>query len=308
MTHLFNFVKIELMQNIIEFYQKFSTEQSCMDYLENMRWHGSPRCPRCSANNVSKFQSGKLWKCNTCKKQFTVRIGTIFEESRIPLQKWFLAIFLATSLKKGISSLQLSKYLGVTQKTSWFMLQRIRFAIESKKDKFTGTSEVDETYFGGKSKTTKTRGRNFNSKSIIVGIVNRDTKEIQAKVIRRSDSENLHKFVDENADTISTIMTDEWRSYNNLDKKGFKHMKINHSLGEYVNGMIHTNTIEGFWSHLKRGIKGIQHQVSKKHLVMYLNEYIYRYNTRAMHDVERFNDWFGMIANKRLTYLDLINL
>ena len=295
------------MKNILEFYQKFSNEQDCIEYLELMRWKGNPCCPRCKHEKVYKFENRHLWKCAKCKKQFTVRIDTIFEESKLPLQKWFLAIFLATSLKKGVSSLQLSKYLGVTQKTSWFMLQRIRKAYEKSNLLLHGTFEVDETYFGGKSKGKNTRGRNVKTKSIIVGMASRDTKEIRAKVIKRADSENLYNYIKENVSLDSNILTDEWRGYNNLSSNGFNHFKVNHSSKEFVNGSVHTNTIEGFWSHLKRGLRGIQHQVSKKHLIRYINEYVYKYNTRKADDFERFSNWFDLIANKRLTYSDLIN-
>lgn len=290
----------------MQFSKKFSNEQICRDHLEQSRWKGRPCCPHCASFTVTKFKDGKLWKCNACYKQFTVRVGTIFEESRLPLQKWFLAIFLHTSLKKGISSLQLSRYLGITQRSSWFMLQRIRYAIEVRPDVFPDTDviEVDEAFIGGQQRRSK--GKPNTNKSIVIGAAKRYSKTVIAKVIKRTTSATLNSFVTSIATKQAAVITDDHMGYRRLEKIGFSHSTVVHSHGEYATGLIHVNTIEGFWSHLKRGINGIYHQVSSKHMQKYISEYAYRFSTREMTDFERFENWIGLISNVRLKYRDLV--
>lgn len=287
--------------NLIDFYNRFSNEQACLDYLEKIRWGDIRLCPHCSSEKTYKFSSGKLFKCGTCRKQFTVRIGTIFGDSKIPLQKWFLIIYLATSLKKGISSIQVHKYAGVTQKTAWFMLQRIRYAIENNtyENKLSNDSEIDETYIGGNRRGSK-RGRGAEHKTSVIGIAERQG-EVRAQATADTTSRTVEKIVRENVEIGATIYSDEYPVYNCLDRQGFSHKACNHSAKQYVMGDAHTNNIEGFWSHLKRGVDGIYHHVSRKHLNKYVKEYEYRYNTRGMNDFQRFNDWFSSIETN-ITY------
>ena len=259
-------------------------------------------------------------KCASCRDMFTVRMGSIFEESPVPLQKWFLAIYLCTSLKKGVSSIQLSKYIGVTQKTAWFMLQRIRHVFETGSfEKLTGEVEMDEAYIGGSdknkhhSKKLKTRtgkgAQGFaskNDKTPVVGMVERGGRLI-AVATENTGSATLMNLARKNIDIDATIYTDEHMPYRTLPKIGFKHASVNHGAKEFVNGMASTNTAESFWSHLKRGIDGIYHHVSAKHLQLYCDEYTFRWNTRGMTDGERFEAWFDNINGKRLMYKSLTN-
>jgi transposase-like protein len=245
-------------------------------------------------------------------------MGSVFEDSKIPLQKWFFAIYLHTSLKKGVSSIQLSKYLGVTQKTSWFMLQRIRYVFANGTfEKLTDFVEVDETYIGGResnkhagkrirSKTGK-GAQGFGSKNIktpVVGMVQRKGR-IHAIVTSDTGSRTLMTLIRKHVDISAIVYTDEHMPYRTLPKIGYQHQAVNHGVKEFVNGMASTNTAESFWSHLKRGIDGIYHHVSPKHLQKYCDEYSYRWNTRDMTDGERFEDWFGSINGKRLRYKSL---
>lgn len=306
--------------NLIQFYNSFATEELCQKFLFEQRWSNGVVCPKCGEIGVKtyKLKSGRL-KCASCRNTFTVRMGSIFEESPVPLQKWFLAIYLCTSLKKGISSLQLSKYIGVTQKTAWFMLQRIRHVFESGSfEKLSGEVEMDEAYVGGKDSnkhaTKRTKyltgkgSQGFgskNSKTPVVGMVERGG-DLHAVVTSDTGSATLMGLVRKHIDIDATIYTDEHMPYRTLPKIGYKHESVNHGTKEFVNGMASTNTAESFWSHLKRGIDGIYHHVSPKHLQKYCDEYSYRWNTRKMTDGERFEAWFGNVSGKRLMYKDLI--
>jgi len=291
--------------NLLEFQKNFGTEEQCLAYLEQTRWSKGRFCPHCKSEKTYKFADGLLFKCGECKKQFTVKVGTIFSDSKIPLFKWFLAIYLATSLKKGISSMQLSRYISVTQKSSWFMLQRIRYAIEKSGNGglLENVVEVDETYVGGKH--SGKRGRGAEGKTPIVGIVQRKGI-VRTETVSDTTARTVRKIVRDNVKIGTYILTDEYRSYNRLEQDGYFHGRITHSAGEYANGEIHTNTIEGFWSHLKRGIDGVYHHVSPKHLQKYCKEFEYRYNTRTMKDFDRFTDSLGL-TNQRLTYNQLTN-
>lgn len=305
--------------NLLSFYSQFITEDKCREFLAEKRWGNSITCPHCGVIGIKayKLASGRL-KCAECRKLFTVLVGTVFEDSHIPLQKWFLAAYLSTSLKKGMSSIQLSKYLGVTQKTAWFMLQRIRYVYDTGSfEKFTGQVEVDETYIGGKESNKHANKRikgitgkgaqGFASKNIktpVVGMVQRRGK-IRAVVTSDTGSKTLMTLIRKHVDISAIVYTDEHMPYRTLPKLGYRHESVNHGVKEFVNGMASTNTAEGFWSHLKRGIDGIYHHVSPKHLQFYCDEYSYRWNTRDMTDGERFEDWFNGINGKRLLYKQL---
>lgn len=289
--------------NLIQFQQHFKNEQSCINYLATARWNGNTTCPHCQHEGAYLLKTRNIYKCAKCREQFSVRTGTIFEESRLPLQKWFLAIYLLTSLKKGIPSTQMAKYLGITQKSAWFMLQRIRYAAGQKgyDAPLRNIVEADETYIGGKRHGT--RGRGAKGKTPVAGQAERKGK-VRCKAVPNVKSSTLVSLIRENVSINATIMTDEFRSYNALAKNGYAHKKVQHGIGQYVNGDAHTNTIEGFWSHMKRGITGVYLQVSRKHLQKYCDEYSYRYNSKSLTDFERFSDWFYR-CNGRLTYLSL---
>lgn len=306
-------------ENIINFVETFKTELDCYKYLEQIRWSKGIVCPHC--NSTIKFwrlKDQKTLKCSCCKKRFNVKFGTIFEETRLSLRKWFIAIFLLTSHSKGISSVQLAKDLKVTQKTAWFLAHRIRHATENfratKKKKFDNPVEADETYVGGlnknkhKDKKIKgSQGRNTKSKSAVLGILQRKTEDTNAQVLAYTvNSVNSHCLKNEIEGHVkhgTKVYTDEWKGYNKL-KIFYKHEKIKHSLGQYVHNDIHTNTIEGFWSLFKRMFIGTYHSMKQKHLNKYLNALAFRYNNIGLNS----NNLFSLFLSKchgNLSYREL---
>jgi transposase-like protein len=295
--------------SLFAFQQQFPDEASCLAFLETQRWgeNGENRyCPHCGSLKSYRFTDGKLFKCGDCRKKFTVKVGTMFSDSHVPLQKWFYAIYLNTSLKKGISSIQLAKYLGITQKSAWFMLQRIRYSVETagRGDLLSNIVEADETYVGGK-RHDGMRGRGASGKTPVVGIAERKG-EIRLEVTENTKAVTLDKIITDHVAPGSTVMTDEYRPYNHVTKLGYEHRRVNHSSKDFVIDENHTNTIEGAWSHLKLSIQAIYIGVSPKHLQKYCAEYEYRYNTRGLKDDERFNKWFGFVNGVNLTYKKLI--
>jgi len=290
--------------NIFEFTETFPDEAACIDFLEKSRWQdGKPISPFSGTEAYRVGTRPGIYKCKETRQNFGVRHGTIFEESRLPLRKWFFAIFLLNSLKKGISSMQLAKYLGVTQKTAWFMLQRIRYAVEHKAFNLplSGIVEIDETYIGGRSKGI--RGRGAKGKTPVIGIIQREG-EIRCHAVPNVKSRTVAPLVRDSVTVGSTLMTDEFGIYPSIARNGYEHKVVNHGTREYVRGDVHTNNVEGFWSHLKRGIKGVYIQVSRKHLNKYCKEYEFRFNHRHVSDFQRFQNWFGCCFG-RLTYSDL---
>ena len=297
-------------KNLAELTQYFPDDQSCREYLENQRWNGKPICPHCQNDVVYKFADNKHYKCKSCRRKFTVLVGTVFEDTHIGLRKWFIAIYIFTSHKKGISSCQLAKDLGITQKSAWHLLHRIRFAFGiSEPEQLENTVEVDETYVGGKAKNMhksvrakKISGRGASGKTAVLGLVERNGR-VYAKPVNKTDTETLQKVVREKVKTGASVMTDEWLSYNGLGVD-YLHEKVSHGKGEYVRGNVHTNTIEGYWSLLKRGIYGIYHQVSAKHLHRYCTEFGFRYNSRQSGETMRFDNLLAE-CNGRLMYQTL---
>lgn len=293
--------------SLLAFQKQFPDEASCLAFLEEQRWPNGRYCPHCGSYKTYKFADGKLFKCSDCRKKFTVKVGTMFSDSHVPLQKWFYAIYLNTSLKKGISSIQLAKYLDITQKTAWFMLQRIRYSVEKagRNDLLGNIVEADETYVGGK-KHDGMRGRGASGKTPVVGIAERKG-EIRLKVTEDTKAKTLNEIITKNVEPGSTVMTDEYRPYDNVTRLGFNHFRVNHGSRNFADGINHTNTIEGAWSHLKLGIRAIYIGVSPKHLQKYCAEFEYRYNTRKLDDHERFGKWFDLMNIKNLRYRDLIS-
>jgi len=305
-------IQLQKFNNLIELLTYFKKEDTCKKYLEKVRWNGKLTCPYLECQHDKIYKCKVRYKCVNCERIYSVKVGTIFEDSKISLQKWFAAIYLFTSHKKGISSTQLSKDIGVTQKSAWFMLHRIRtaFGLNQGKDKLTGICEADETYIGGKEKnkhmnkrTFGTQGRSAKTKTPVVGIIERGG-ELRAEVVLNTSRKHLQAFIDKHLETGAKINTDEWKGYNGLSKN-FDHSFVKHNTGEYVQGSVHTNTLEGFWSLLKRGLSGIYHKVNPKHLQRYVDEFVFRYNTREMMMAERFNLLLKNISTN-LTYKELI--
>lgn len=273
----------------------FSEEQTCIDHLTGLRWNGNIVSPFDPTSKVYVCKGNK-YKCKNTGKYFNVRTQTLFDNTKIKLQKWFLAIYLDTSHKKGISSIQLSKDIAVTQKTAWFMLQRIRacFGISNDSDKLSNEVELDETFVGGKNKNRHaskkikgSQGRSAKAKTPVVGMVEPGGKVVTRK-IKDAKSYTLTPIIVENVSDKAKVYTDEWKGYSSL-KRSYNHKYIKHAQGEYVNGKVLTNTIEGFWSLLKRGIIGIYHNVSEKHLQANVDEFAFGYNTRNIGEGVRIN-------------------
>ena len=298
-------------KTILDLINTFPDEASCIEHLESLRWEDGNIVSPFDADSKVYICKGNRYRCKNTGKYFNVKSGTLFDNTKVKLQKWFLAIWLITSHKKGISSVQLSKDIGVTQKTAWFMLHRIRncFGFDNNND-ITDEVEVDDTYIGGKNKnrhaikkTKHSQGRSTKDKAPVFGAVQRGGK-LNAKHVPDVGMKTLTNEIVATV-TDATIYSDEWLGYKSL-KRIYDHQFVKHGNGEYVNGQTHTNTIEGFWSQLKRGIFGIYHFTSVKHLQNYVDEFVFRYNTRKGNKVDRFNLLLKNTA-QRLTYEYLIN-
>lgn len=309
--------------NLNDLAKSYSTEDSARAFLEKERWPDGTICPHCGVVGESYQLHGKpeskntvrpgVWKCKGCRKQFTVKVGTIFEDSHIPLTTWLRAIHLLCASKKGMSAHQLHRMLGVTYKSAWFMAHRIRYAmsqepLSSKLAKLRGTVEVDETYVGGKQ-----RGRQGykGNKAPVVALVERGGNVRSFHHPQAVTGKNLKQVIRENVHPDTHIMTDEFGAYRGLKREFRKHSTIRHKWHVYARKegdvIISTNTIEGYFSILKRGINGVYHHVSKKHLHRYLSEFDFRYNARYVTDGERAAQAIKGFEGKRLTYRDSLH-
>jgi len=292
-------------------------EAKSVAFLEQQRWGECPACPRCGSVSVyqMKGRDGERnkdyrWRCRDCSQFFTIRIGTVFEETRLPLRIWVYAIWKACSSKKGISALQLSREMEITHKSALFILRRIRHGLgELAAPKLTGTVEADEVYIGGKPryKRVSKKGRGTD-KMPVVGIVQRGG-DVRFEMMARVTADNIGRFVAENADLSCRIITDEYPAYSKVGK-AFEggHEVVTHSVGEYVRPGtdVHSNTIEGVFSLIRRGVMGTFHSVSKKHLPNYLNEFQFRWDTRKMDDGQRVTAAIKKIDGKRLEYRESV--
>ncbi|MCD8103187.1 MAG: IS1595 family transposase [Alistipes sp.] len=300
------------IKSFIELISVLKDKRACREFLEEQRWHGKPICPHCGVESEehyklkSRGEFNGLYKCKECRKRFTVTVGTMFEGSNVSLEKWFYAIYIFLSHKKGISSVQLAKDINVTQKTAWFMLHRIRHNMREKVGvQFNDNTQVDETYVGGENKGRYkgTQGRSTKIKTPVVGLLSDGM--VSMVVVPHTKGTVLKPIVKSLVRKGSTLITDGHRGYKGLHRE-YEHQVVIHKEKEYVNADgYHTNSIEGFWSHLKRGIFGIYHLVSRNHLSRYCDEFAFRYNTRNISDMVRFV-MFIISAYKRLRYRELI--
>lgn len=291
--------------SLLDLTKYFPDERACRLHLENIRWNGKIACVHCgSTRKIYRINDGKLFRCADCGKQFTVRVGTIFEDSALPLQKWFMAIYIFMAHKKGISSVQLGKDIHVTQKTAWFMLHRIRYAVRtsSLEKPLDGIIEVDETFVGGKSHGFG-RGYSQPNKTAVFGIKQRNGI-VRAEKVERANRRTIRPIIKKSVSPEATIMSDEFQVYNGLGKEFKEHHVVIHSKKEYSRGNVNTNSIESFWALFKRGYVGTYHWMSPKHLDKYVDEFEFRVNSKDITDPARLSLMLNC-AEGRLTYKDL---
>lgn len=300
-------------KTLIEAVKFFSDIDRCNEYMVRIKWEGGNiTCPKCGAcgDRIGKIETRKMLRCKDCRKQFSYKVGTIFEDSPIGLDKWFVAVWSVTNCKNGVSSYELSRALGVTQKSAWYMLQRIRLALQNGSfKKLEGTVESDETFVGGKAKNMhrdrkaiKVTGRGAVGKAIVHGILERGGK-VTARVVKSQRRSILQPAIRQLVEEGSTIYTDALKSYAGLGD-AYAHEVIDHAK-EYVRGDVHTNGMENFWSLLKRCINGTYISVMPWHLFRYVDEQVFRFNERKLSDSERFDAAMKGTVGKRLTYESL---
>lgn len=310
-------------KTLLEAVKYFSDPDTCFAFMCEIRWPKGVSCPRCHADRLSFLSTRKLWKCLECKRQFSVKVGTIMEDSPIGLDKWLVAIWLIGGAKNGISSYEIHRALGLCQKTAWFLLHRIRLAMrQGSIEKMSGTVEADETYIGGKAKNMhewrrklKIQGRGATGKAIVMGLLERGpevelpngkkvkTSRVVTRVVKNTKRETLKPQITAIVEPGSVLYTDALKSYENLDS-GYVHEAIDHA-ESYVRGTVHTNGLENYWSLLKRCLNGTYVSVEAAHLPAYLDEEAFRFNERKDNDSGRFRKAMGGVDGRRLTYANL---
>ena len=298
--------------SLIKFFKEYPDEESAVRYFERMRWGDEVVCPFCGKTHISEMKNHTpmKYRCRDCRKFFSVRTGTVLTESKLPLQKWLLAIYILTNTTKGVSSIQLAKYLDTTQKTAWFLGHRIRETWSQGSHKLYGVVEVDETYIGGKetnkdnSKKRKS-GHGAVGKTPVVGAVSREGG-VKAFVVQETNARTLETVIADNVDSTATLYTDQHGGYQKMGRM-YDHHIVNHSVREFVKGAVYTNGIESFWAILKRGYYGIYHSWSVKHLQRYVNEFAIRANMKNVSQTQKIMITFARGLNTRLSYKELIN-
>lgn len=297
-------------RTLLEATRYFADPDVCVSFVASLRWPEGPICPRCEGTEHSYLTTRQLWKCKNCKKQFSVKVGTIFEDSPIPLDKWLISIWIIANSKNGVSSHELGRSIGITQKSAWFVLHRVRLAMQTGSfSKFSGEIEVDETFIGGLArnmhqdvKRRKITGTGGKDKTAVIGFKERGG-EVRANVVPDRKRNTLQRHVRDHVESGSSVYTDALNSYVGL-ASDYAHAVIDHA-ERYVDGQVHTNGIENFWSLLKRGIRGTYVQVAPFHLFRYLDERVFTYNARDLPDFDRFLAVLGQTTGRRLTYAEV---
>jgi len=300
--------------SLLQLFEIFPNQEAAREYLESRLWPVGVTCPRCKTGDKIHQRKGGFYRCNNCLLDFTVRTGTIFERSHVPLHKWIYAMYLLVTARKGISSLQLSKEIGITQKSAWFVLQRLREACGNKLEKLRGVIEIDESFFGGleenKHEAKKIKaGRGAVGKKPVLGMRERRGRTV-LMTVDGVTTDTIQKAVYSNIEVLSMLHTDEHAAYRDFnDHLFFDHDSINHSSGEYKRGTVTVNGIESVWAVMKRGIHGVYHQVSPKHLDRYAQEFAFRLNDGNVkrHTLDRLGSFVDAVAGARITYKELIS-
>jgi transposase-like protein len=299
-----------LPTSLLEAVRYFTDLDVATEFVAKLRWPNGPVCPNCGGVEYSYLTTRRLWKCKECKRQYSVKVGTIFEDSPLGLDKWLPAVWLVANSKNGISSHELARALGVTQKSSWFMTHRIRLAMQTGSfDKLDGTVEVDESFIGGKARNMHRSVRDRKGirpgawdKTVVLGIRQRDG-ELRAKVVPNTKATTLKPEVHDHVAPGASVYTDENHSYRGLGST-YDHRTVDHAEA-YVDGQVHTNGLENFWSLLKRGLHGTYVSVEPFHLFRYIDERVYTYNRRELTDLGRFAEVLSLAVGRRLTYAQL---